>query len=401
MTKKERKPILIVGGGIGGLSTAIALARKEISSVVLEQAAQFRETGAGIQLCPNVFKMFEYLDIVQPMKEIAVFPDNLVYIDGITGKKFLNISLGTPLLERFHYPYGVFHREELLRALVQECRKYPQITLVTGAYVMSAQALETEVQVQDEQGRVYSGEALIGCDGLWSFIRDQIVGPEPPRFSGHVAYRGVISKSTIDPKLCPNNVVHWVRDNAHLVHYPIGSQGFFNIIAIIQTEKKYALDDIEGNPEELQERYKDSQPEILELLKHINPLRKWLLCDRDPLKIWSKGRMTLLGDSAHPTLPYLTQGAGMAIEDAAIVAQRIIDYDFNYPEAFKAYQEERYLRTGFVQLMSRAYGESHHSTGVARELRNFLISKRTAKENYDWLGKMYDGIEVESHAFHH
>ena len=392
----NKNPIIIVGGGIAGLTTALSLAQKNISSIVLEQAQQLRETGAGIQLCPNVFKMFEYLGITKSMAEIAVFPENLVYIDGITGERFLNISLGKDLVSRFKYPYGVFHREELLRALAKECQNSPFITLITASKVIDVDERDDKVFAKTEEGSVYEGEALIGCDGLWSVVRSYVIGKENPHFSGHVAYRGVVPLNSVEKHLCPNNVVHWVRDNAHLVHYPIGSQGLFNIIAIFQTEKTYEFDDISGNPEELHGRFEGSRPEILELLKRINPSRKWLLFDREPLSNWSKGRITLLGDSAHPTLPYLTQGAGMAIEDAVIIAQRIIDFDRAYEEAFKAYQLERYLRTGYVQLFSRAYGESHHSTGVARELRNYLVGKRTPEENYDWLAKMYDGIEVRS-----
>lgn len=388
-------PILIIGGGIGGLTAAIALARKNISSIVLEQAVKLRETGAGIQLCPNVFKVFDYLGMIDSMRQIAIFPENLTYIDGITGETFLNISLGEPLLSHFHYPYGVFHREELLNNLFKECQKYPQIEIITDAKVAQLSETVDSVSVTTVSGTSYSGAALIGCDGLWSVIRGYIDGKENPRFSGHVAYRGVVELNEIPSDLRPNNVVHWVRDSAHLVHYPIGSRGFFNIIAIFQTENLNETDSIEGNPKELYERFVGSRPEILELVKKVNPNRKWSLFDRNPISNWSKGKVTLLGDAAHPTLPYMTQGAGMAIEDAVVLAQRIVDCDHDYEEAFKIYQEERYLRTSYVQIFSRLYGEAHHSSGIARELRNDLVSKRTAEENYEWLGKMYKGIKLE------
>jgi salicylate hydroxylase len=390
----NKLPIIIVGGGIGGLTAALALSKQNISSILLEQAPQFRETGAGIQLCPNVFKMFDYLNITAPMTEIAVFPDNLIYVDGITGERFLTVSLGAELISHFHYPYGVFHREELLRALVKECKKSHLVQLVTDTRVIQVEQDEHKVYAKTEKGETYEGEALIGCDGIWSVVRNYVLGPEKVRVSGHVSYRGVVPLDCLDKRLCPNDVVHWVRDNCHLVHYPIGSKGLFNIIAIFQTENDYPADDTVGNPEELKERFKGSQPEILQLLEKINMERKWMLCDRDPVSNWSRGRITLLGDSAHPTLPYLTQGAGMAIEDSVVLAKKIVDFDRNYEAAFDAYQKERYLRAGYVQLFSRAYGETHHSSGVARELRNFLISKRTAEENYEWLGKIYKGIEV-------
>ena len=394
---RQDLPIIIVGGGIGGMAAALALNQKNIPSLLLEQAPQFRETGAGIQLCPNVFKMFDYLGIIDSMKSIAIFPDNLIYVDGINGDRFLKIPLKEQLLQRFKYPYGVFHREELLRELVKECKKHPLIQLNTGARVIEIYDEINKVQVKTEDGRVFEGAALLGCDGLWSVIREYVVGKELPHFSGHIAYRGVVDMCSVDPHLCPNNVVHWVRDNSHLVHYPIGKQGLFNIIAIFQTDREYPINDIAPNPEELEERFAGSQPEIMSLLTHIKRDRKWMLYDRDPIKQWTKGKITLLGDSAHPTLPYLTQGAGMAIEDAVVVAQKIADYKGDYESAFLSYQEERYLRCAYVQLFSRAYGETHHSTGVARELRDCLISKRTLEENYEWLAKLYDGIEVRAY----
>lgn len=389
-------PIIIAGGGIGGLTAALAFAKKGIETLVLEQAPTLRETGAGIQLCPNVFKMFDYLNIMQSIKEIAVFPDNLVYIDGINGNRFLTISLQQELLKHFKYPYGVFHREELLKTLFKECNKHPEIKVITDAKVIAFEEAAKSVSVTTEKGATYSGEALIGCDGLWSVVRKAIEGDVKPRFSGHVAHRGVVHCSEIEECLRPHNVVHWVRDDAHLVHYPIGSQGLFNIIAIYQTEKLYDNDDIEGAPEELAQKFAGSQPEMLELMKKINPNRKWLLFDRDPMKVWSKGKITLLGDAAHPTLPYLTQGAGMAIEDAVVLAEMIVKHHRNYSHAFQEYEQTRYLRTAYVQLFSRAYGESHHSKGVARELRDVLVGKRSPEENYRWLGEMYRGIEVSA-----
>ncbi len=387
-------PIIIVGGGIGGMAQALALNQKGIKTLLLEQAPQFRETGAGIQLCPNVFKMFDHLGIMESMKKIAVFPDNLIYVDGINGFNFLKIPLKEELIKRFKYPYGVFHREELLRALVKECQKHPLIELRTSARIIKVKDFGDYIEAETEDNQVFRGQALIGADGLWSLIREYVVNKELPRFTGHIAYRGVVDIKSVDPKLCPHNVVHWVRDDSHLVHYPIGTQGLFNIIAIFHTDREYPMNDISPNPDELEEKFKGSQPEILELVKHIKKDRKWMLYDRDPIKNWTRGNVVLIGDAAHPTLPYLTQGAGMAIEDAVLLAHKIEGCKGHFEEAFLSFQNERYLRCAYVQLFSRAYGDTHHSKGVARELRDYLISQRSLEENFDWLAKLYDGIEV-------
>lgn len=389
---RKKLPIIIVGGGLGGLTTAIALAQKDIASIVLEQAPEFRETGAGIQLCPNVFKVFDRLGILPSILKVAVFPDNLVYIDGVNGHRFLQISLGQELIDHFYYPYGVFHRVELLMALVKECQKLPQIKLMTGAHVTRIEEEKESVKAILSNGASVEGELMIGCDGLWSVTRGYVAGKQRPRFTKHVAHRGVVPLNQLDANLRPNNVVHWVRDHSHLVHYPISTDGLLNIIAIYSTEHDYQDDNLAGNKEELDHKFQGSQPEIAALIPHLNFSRKWLLYDRDPLEQWSKGRVILLGDAVHPTLPYLTQGAGMAIEDAYVLTRELSSHP--YEEAFARFQKERFLRTSYVQLFSRAYGESHHSTGIARELRNLIIGQRSAEENYEWLSHLWKGIDI-------
>lgn len=381
--------VIIVGGGIGGMTAALALAQKNIPSVVLEQAPYFRETGAGILLCPNVFKMFDHLNVMPEMVEIAGFPEYLIYADGVTGFEYLRIPMGQDIVKRFNYPYGSFHREELLRALIQACKRSSLIQLVTSAKVIKVEEKEAHVFAELEGGKIYQGEALIACDGLWSNLRDQIIEKDSLRFSGHVTYRGVISQKDVSSHLIKNHVVHWDLPNAHLVQYPIGKKDLFNIVAVYHTDK-----DEEGKKEVLFERFSHAQPEIVELLHKVNTSKYWKLYDREPVANWSRGRMTLLGDSAHPTLPHLTQGAGMAIEDALVLAKKVEEANGDYPAAFEAYQKERYLRTAHVQIFSRAYGDIHHTDGIPRELRNFLISKRTQQENYNWLAPIYQGIEI-------
>lgn len=388
-------PILIVGGGIGGMTLALSLAQKGVSSTVLEQAPYFRETGAGILLCPNVFKMFEILGLRKDMEEIASFPENLIYADGLSGFEFFKVPMGKSIVEQFGYPYGSFHREELLRMLISACRQYPLVQLITSAKVINVEEKGDKVFAQTEGGETYTGAALVGCDGLWSLVRKNIVDDGEPRFAGHITHRGIVALDKLPEKLRPNNVVHWDRPDAHLVQYPIGKKGLFNIVAVCQTHKPRNAADSQGDPEELYERFKGSRPEVLELLKHVDTSRLWMLFDRIPVKEWSKGKMTLLGDACHPTLPHLTQGAGMAIEDAVVLARKVQLNRGNYEKAFQEYQQNRYLRTAQVQIFSKAYGEAHHAKGVARELKNSLISKRTLQENYDWLGMIYRGIEIE------
>jgi len=386
-------PILIVGGGIGGLSLALALAQKNIRSQVLEQAPSIRETGAGIQLCPNVFKMFDRLGFVDEIVKIAFFPENLIYTDGFTGQNIYKVPFGDPFLKRFKYPYGVFHREELLHFLNDECKKSHLISLVTSARIIDFEEVNDKVLARAENGTIYEGEALVGADGLWSVVRERLIGDGKPKPSGLVSYRGVAPISKIPKRFLSPNVYHWVKP-AHLVYYQIHHGELFNIVAVFHAEGRKPEDTF-GSQEELHEQFKDTPPEMLELLTMVNKSQSWVLSDRDPIDNWSKGRITLMGDAAHPTLPHLTQGAGMAIEDALVLAHKIVMFNKNYASAFIAYQKERYLRTARVQLFSRLYKEIFHATGVARELRNQLLATRTTEDNYDWIAWAYNGIDIK------
>lgn len=386
--------IVIVGGGIGGMTCALALAKKQISSIVLEQAPYFRETGAGILLCSNVFKVFEYLNITKAMSDIAYFPDELIWADGLSGSLNVKIPMGQEIVQKFNYPYGSFHREELLRTLVQECKKSPIVTLVTSAKVVEVSENDNQVLVKTENGQTFEGEALVGADGLWSVIRKYVLGNHNPNISGHITHRGVIHIDQLPKKINPSSVIHWDVPDGHLVQYPIGTKGLYNIVAVYRTKKPFDPEDTRGDPEELQEHFAPALAEIKELVSMIDTSKRWMLYDREPTQSWSKGRITLLGDSAHPTLPHLTQGAGMAIEDAVVLANNIQKHSDDYVSAFKAYESERYLRCGYVQLLSRAYGHLHDSSGVAREVRNHILSSRSLEDNYKWISYIYNGIEL-------
>jgi len=384
----KQLPILIVGGGMGGMSTALALAQKGFSSLILEQADQFRETGAGVQVCPNVFKMYEMLNMAPLLNEISFFPESLVYLDGISGQEFVRLPLGQQLRAHFGYPFGVFHRENFMRSLVKECKKSPFIQFAISAKVKDFEEVNEKVIVRTENGAVFEGAALIGADGLFSTIRERMIG-DKIQHSGHIACRGVIPIDKIPENLRFDSVYHWTRPKAHLVHYPLKNEGLFNIVAIFQSSKQCDLSAPIDSAEEMHQSFEGSRIEVLTLLSMLDAKQMWRLCDRDPISEWSQGRITLLGDAAHPTLPYVTQGVGMAIEDALVLAHNVEHFKGDYASAFQAYQKNRYLRTGAAQLLARLYGEINHASGVARQLRNTILSTKTVQECYDWLAYMY------------
>lgn len=390
---KQQEPIIIVGGGIGGMASALAMARKGISTLLLEQAAQFREAGAGIQFCPNTFKMLDYLGIKKPFLDIAILPEYLCYTDATNGFEYMRLPLGETMIQRFNQPFGSFHREDVLRTFVDECRKSNYIQLLTSAKVVAVSETSQGVIVETADGKPYTGAALIGCDGIWSVVHKNVHNNQPPRNSGQIIYRGVVHRDEMPQGLQFDNIMHFVQPLAHFVHYPIGTEGYINISAIFQTDHSPDPRNNTGSKEELFKGFSGASSKTMEILERVDTTRRWVLCDREPSKEWTRGKITLLGDAAHATLPYMTSGAGMAVEDAVVLAEAIVEFDYNYPLAFKEYQSRRYLRCAYVQYFSRLYGDVHHATSsVARELRNDLISKRSVEENLNWITYLYKGI---------
>jgi salicylate hydroxylase len=384
---KDQK-VLIVGGGIGGLAAALALARNGIASQVIEQAAEFKEIGAGIQLGPNVFWMFDVLGLVEPISALAVFPDNLIMMDSISGEEVTRIPLGGAFRSKFYRPYALIHRADLHKVLLETCRRSDLIRLDASQKVVKVDETGDGVAAQTEGGKEYRGAALIGADGLWSTIRQIVVGDGKPNVAGHITYRAVLPTSAMPEKFRWRDMVIWAGEKVHLVHYPLRTGELFNLVAVFHSDRYEEGWDSYGDPTELHERFAKTCEPVRALLNKIESWRMWVLCDRPPIKEWSRGRITLLGDAAHPMLQYLAQGAGMSIEDAVCLTNKAVDMDGDYPAAFRAYQQTRYLRTGRVQIMARVYGEFYHAAGVAKELRNLMLGGRTPEDamaGMEWL----------------
>jgi len=382
---------LIAGGGIGGLAAALALSKIGRASLVLEQASEFKEVGAGIQISPNVFMMFDVLGIAEAIKQIAVFPDSLTIRDALTAEQVMHIPLGPEFLARFRYPYGVIYRPDLLDALLRACKQSPLIALHTGKSVAGYEDRNTHVTIRTDDDEIFEGAALVGADGLWSRIRERIVGDGKPRVAGHIAYRAVLPIEKAPTHARERRVTLWAGPKIHLVHYPLRRGELLNLVAVFHSDRYEEGWDKYGDPEELNEKFKHARSEVRELLALIEAWRMWVLCDRDPVKHWSAGRVTLLGDAAHPTLQYMAQGGCMAIEDAVVLARKIEIVQDDFARAFVAYQEDRYLRTARVQLTSRFVGDYvYHPRGPAAEVRNQMLQNLT-REDMAWL---YDGIKA-------
>lgn len=387
--------ILIVGGGIGGLAAALALSKQGFAVKLFEQASEFAEIGAGIQLGPNVFKMFDFLGIAEKVKRRAVFPESLTMMDAITGEKVTSIPVGKDFEHRFGQPYAVIHRADLHGVLLEECVRSDLVHLQTSTKIGGVDETGDGVTLTSTDGREFKGAAVVGADGLWSTIRAAIVGDGKPVASGHVAYRAVLPAKEMPKALQWWSMTIWAGDKTHLVHYPLRGGDLFNLVAVFQSDKFTEGWDAYGDKDELFERFDGKCPEVCELLGKIEDWRMWVLCDRQPIKEWSRGRITLLGDAAHPMLQYLAQGANMAIEDAVCLAGQLATAEGDVAKAFESYQALRYMRTGRVQMMARLYGEVFHATGVLRELRNSLLGARSPAQAYDAMAWLYDVPEPE------
>jgi salicylate hydroxylase len=383
----NQAPILVVGGGIGGLSTALALSRKGIPVQVLEQAPEFMEIGAGIQLGPNVFRMFEVLGLTGQMFHWCAFPEGLEFRDSITAETIVDMKIDKRFHDKYHAPYGVIHRADMLNVILDACKKSNLIKLATSQKVVTIDDTGSGVTVKTEAGETYQGAALIGCDGLWSTVREKIVGDGKPVVSGHIAYRAVLPTSEWPAEYRLPKMIVWCGEKTHLVHYPLRRGELFNLVVVFHSDRYEEGWDTYGDPAELHARFEDKCEPVRTLLKKVNAWKMWVLCDRPAIKNWSKGRITLLGDAAHPMLQYLAQGGNTAMEDAVCLANQIEAMPGDFEAAFKKYQELRYLRTARVQLMARVFGEIYHASGVNRELRNKLLREWSQEGSIDmsWL----------------
>jgi 2-polyprenyl-6-methoxyphenol hydroxylase-like FAD-dependent oxidoreductase len=392
-------PILISGGGIGGLATALVLAQDRYAVTVLEQATVFGEIGAGIQLGPNTFRMFEYLGLTEVINKLAFFPTGLGMHDVRTGEKVIRVPLGDMSRATYGFPYGVIYRADLHKIFLDACRAQPNVTLRTSARVESFDQTSDSVSVKlgpadgAQAGEVVHGSALVAADGMWSKIRETLVRDGKPRVSGHIAYRAVLKREEVPAELWSDDVVLWGGEKTHLVHYPLRRGELFNLVAVFHSNKYDEGWNTFGDTGELNERFANACPQVKALIGKIETWKMWVLCDRDPVKNWTDRRVTLLGDAAHPMLQYLAQGAGQAIEDAVVLREALRATHGDLPKAFQKYQQARYLRTGRVQLTSRFYGDIYHASGVQRELRNQIFQSDAESAGFAGLKWMYDGIE--------
>ena len=389
------REILIAGGGIGGLAAALALAQKGRKVRVLEKAAEFGEIGYGIQMGPNVARMLDRLGVLKSLEPGSVFPEALIFADALTNEEISRISLGKAFLARYKFRYFVIHRRDLHGGLLDACKRREEIILSPSHGLKSYEKKKDTVLVTCDNGAEFEGAALIGADGLWSPTRQAVIADGAPRMAGHYVYRGVVPDAQIVDRSRIGTMTIWGGPDLHMVQYRLQGGAVMNNVATICSRRIRRGEPDPGAPEELEEIFSRTHPSVRDNLRYVSRERNWVLHDRDPATNWTDGRVTLLGDAAHPTLQYLAQGAQMAIEDGVVLAEKVAAAGEDYHRAFMAYQRERMNRTARVVLSSRFFGEYIHVDGGARELRNELARGRDVDNPWevDWL---YKGIDVNA-----
>jgi 3-hydroxybenzoate 6-monooxygenase len=391
----DARPILIAGGGLGGLTAALALGRKGHTVRVLEQAKAFAPIGYGIQLGPNVFPMFEKIGITAAVMREATIPSNILMLDALSGEEVAHIPTGETFRARFTHPYIIIHREDIHRVLIEACAALPNVTMEGGAGVAGFTEDAAGVQVALEDGRTVEGRALIGADGLRSAVRARLVTEGEPVPIGYVAHRTIVPMDEL-PAQIPyrREVVLWGGPGYHIVHYPLRHGTLFNIVAVFGTSTFAERLDPQAYTAEVRRTYADAHPVMRRLTDLMDLGRRWIIADRDPIRHWSRGRVTVLGDAAHPVVQSFAQGACMAIEDGVVLAELVELTGGDFAAAFARYEKMRLLRTARLGLESRAIWSFYHAGGIARDVRNETCARWQDEDLFRCLAWLYDGIEL-------
>ena len=384
--------VIVAGAGIGGLTVSLALARNGFRVLLLEQAGQLEETGAGIQLSPNATRMLIDLGLGDRLRPHVVAPSALRVRAARSGREIVRIPLGDAAL-RYGAPYWMIHRGDLQAALARAVAQELNVSLKLGMRMEDFATHPHGVTVSAAgTGGLWNehGYALIAADGLWSAARARMGFKEPPRFAGRTAWRALIPAQDVAPEFRDPIIHLWLGRDAHLVHYPVKGGKVINVVVI-------TADDWSG------EGWSEAASRV-DLLRHFSAAHwaqqahalirvpetwlKWPLYDRRPLLTFSQGAAALLGDAAHPMLPYLAQGAAMAIEDAVVAARCLARIPDDASAALRSYSAIRRARTRKVQRLAAGNGERYHLGTVPAMLRNTamrLMGGQRLLSHYDWL----------------
>lgn len=382
-----KQQVVIAGGGIGGLACALALSRAGVSVHLLEQAGAFSEVGAGLQLGPNAVRVLHEWDLLDELNACAAFPDALQVRDAHSARTLGRLRLGPLARARYGEPYATVHRADLHDLLLRAVRRESGVSLRLDTRLVAYEQAGERVRVTCEDDTVVEGDALIGCDGLWSRVRAQMLGAQPARVSGHLAYRGMVRTTDLPERLRQNLVTAWLGPRLHVVHYPVRCGNWFNVVAVVEGMLGLGHGGPPGcDPQSWSHEAQTADlkwalgpacGELMRMIDAVSAWKLWALNDRAPMagpNEHAQGRVALLGDAAHPLRPYLAQGAAMAIEDAWTLGRLLQSQPGgstpDWPALLQRFAQTRWQRNARVQSRSQRNGTIFHADGLLRWGRN-------------------------------
>jgi salicylate hydroxylase len=392
----DSRTIVVAGAGIGGLTAALALATRGFRIIVLERAAKLEEAGAGLQLSPNASRILIELGLEPLLAPHVIAPDSISIMTARTAKEIGRVPLGEAAALRYGAPYWIVRRADLQSALLTQVTSHPDIDLRLGAQFEDVAVYPKGVTVVQRSGSSRQQEpalALIGADGVWSSVRHQIFPDAQPQFTGSIAWRGTVDASQLPRGFMTQRVQLWMGTNAHLVAYPMSGGKRINMVAIVSGKWNRPGWSEPGDVVEIANHFADPHWPIAArmMIGAVDSWRKWALFAMRDGGVWNKGPIALLGDASHAMLPFAAQGAGMAIEDAAVIAKCLDASPTNPTAAFAQYASQRAARVGRVQRTARKNGQTYHLGGPVRFARDQVIrvlggSRLLSRQDwiYDW-----------------
>jgi salicylate hydroxylase len=377
----QKLEVLIAGAGIGGLTLALALARRGITVRVLEQSEELNELGAGIQISANASRILHTMALESELAKVGFFPEEGQMRHWQTGAVVGSRSLGRESVERYGFPYYHLHRADFQQILGTALREAQPDALVLGARVENTTQNARSVTVHTANGDSFSGDVLIGCDGIHSRVRDAIIGPQEPEFTRTMAWRATVPAARLPEGLVRPVASNWLGPGGHFVHYYIRAGELVNCVGARDCDEWIKESWFEpGDPDQMRADFAGWHSDLQQLMGEITECFRWGLFDRKPLKRWSFGRISLLGDACHAMLPFMAQGAVMSIEDAWVLSRLLSGSPAHVEAALLRYQSMRMNRTAIVQGMSRDNIKLFHNPDQADPSR--LTQHRA---NHEWL----------------
>lgn len=375
---------LIAGAGIGGLAATLACVQAGWQVRVFERAPVISEVGAGIQLSPNITKILHEWGFAKALKENAAFPSKLQIRNADSGSVLAEKPLGAEIQKTYGSPYVTIHRADLQQMLLNAVKTQTDTVVTTDTIICGYAEEDRSVTIKTLKGVDIEGEILLGADGLWSQVRQQMLGDGLPRVTGHLAYRAMVPQNSLPASLQSQHITVWMGADLHVVQYPVRGGEWLNVVAIIKGQIDGDLSDWDHstNAKSLIERMSHTAPLLQNLIGAINDWRLWALCDRSPVlkaDAMAQGRVALLGDAAHPMRPYLAQGAGMAIEDAAELQKQLAMRELEIPLRLRRYSLNRWQRCARVQSQAERNGAIFHASGLVgwgRDVSLRLLGER-------------------------